>query len=152
MKKILLFFLLSISFTVFSCSSKTNELTLKPFKLIDENNEEGPSLDEKGNIYFQNEIFATISKDGKITLPNEKLVGMFKNDTLEVYNKMTMKARIDKNGDMYEDDKPFLKWNKEGFIEMDGEVTGIHVLPNDPKIYQCASVVFISFFSIDPSM
>lgn len=151
MKKALLYFFLPISLILFSCKSNTNELNLKPFKLIDDNNEEGPSLDEKGNIYFQNEIFATISKDGKITLPNEKLVGMFKNDTLEVYNKITMKARIDKNGDMYEGDTPFLKWNKDGFIEMDGEVTGIHVVPNDPKIYQSASIVFISFFSIDSS-
>lgn len=131
-----------------ACNAK-DELKFKAFKLIDFNNEDGPALDENGNIIFENNTLATIHKDGRIILPNEKLVAQFKNDTLEMYGTMTMKSKIDKNGDMYENDAPFLIWNKDGVIEMDGEATGIRVEPNDPAVYQNASIVFLTFFNLD---
>ncbi len=147
MKKI--FFLLTIVCIAFAgCNSNSNQLTFKAFQLFDDNNEPGPAMDDKGNISFENKVVATISKDGKITLPDEKLVGQFKNDTLEIYGAMTLKSRIDKNGDMYENNVPFLTWNKDGFIQMEGEVSGIRVEPNDPSLYANASVVFLTFFSI----
>lgn len=127
---------------------KTEKLTFKAFKLIDDKNEPGPEMDNDGNIIFQQDTLGKINNTGEIFLKDGKHVATYSNDTLHVLGNKPFAIKIDKSGTVYEKGSITFSWDKTGSLLKEKETTGFKVSPHDPIIYKNASILFILYFSI----
>ena len=141
-------------FLVFiKCQGQSNQtpskLKIAAFKLLDQDDKPGPSMDDNGLMFIGTTKLGKIIASGKITAMTGKLIASYHNDTLYTFGQHKLKIRIDLNGTIYENGTVSFQWDNNGKLVKEGSSSGMQISPNDSQLYIDASILFLLYFTMD---
>ena len=141
-----------VLFSIFSisCGNQSTKLTISKFQIVDENGIVGINVSNDGTILLESAIKCKIKPTGEIFDNKDSLLAKITGDKL-IKSNGELICRINQNGTMENGSDETIKWNSEGELVRGKEKTGFKIIPNDPKLYRAASIIFFLMTNFEPS-